>query len=144
MTENMYTVLGILSNKSNAERIGQQIQTCILDCRSLLVIQVDWLRGFLGPEGSTLTKAVLWAGIQPVPSRAGPLEAALRSKCVLLLAVTLKRRAVRYPSVVALPPNPPTPLPPRGGLQPPTLHSLHWSGRASCPTLEQPCVQHGN
>ena len=60
-----------------------------------LVVQVDWLRGLLGPEGSALAKAVRWAGIQPVPSRAGPLEAALRSKCVLLLAVTLKRRAVR-------------------------------------------------
>ena len=68
------------------------------------MVQVDWLRGFLGAEGSTLTKAVLWAGIQPVPSRAGPLEAALRSKCILLLAVTLKRRAVRYPSVNQTPP----------------------------------------
>ena len=56
---------------------------------------MDWLRGFLGAEGTTLARAVLWAGVRRIPSRAGPLEAALRSKCILLLAVTLKRRAVR-------------------------------------------------
>lgn len=77
-----------------------------------LGVQVDWLRGFLGGEGSTLAKAILWAGIQPVPSRAGPLEAVLRSKCILLLAVTLKRRAVRLPLVAPSPsfPSSPTPL----------------------------------
>lgn len=58
-------------------------------------MQVDWLKGFLGGNDSILVKAVLWAGIEDVPSRAGSLEAALQSKCILLLAVTLKRRAVR-------------------------------------------------
>ena len=67
-----------------------------------LGVQVDWLRGFLGGHDSILAKAVLWAGIQPVASRASPLEAALRSKCILLLAVTLKRRAVRLLSIPSL------------------------------------------
>lgn len=58
-------------------------------------MQVQWLQRFLGSPDSILHKAVLWAGIQDVPNRAGPLEAVLRSKCILLLAVTLKRRAVR-------------------------------------------------
>ena len=62
----------------------------------VISLQVDWLNHFLGGEDGLLSKAVLWAGIQAVPSRAGPMEAVLRSKCFLLLVVTLKRRAVRY------------------------------------------------
>ena len=87
--------------------LGDKFKHLRLNVEVCLVVQVDWIRGFLGAEGSTPAKAVLWAGIQPVPSRAGPLEAALRSKCVLLLTVTLKRRAVRYP--LAQPPPPPPP-----------------------------------
>jgi len=61
--------------------------------------QVDWLQQFLGSHDSILSKAVMWAGIQGIPSRAAPMEAVLRSKCILLLAVTLKRRAVRLTSI---------------------------------------------
>ncbi len=63
-----------------------------------VLLQVDWLQQFLGSPDSILSKAVLWAGIQAVPSRAAPMEAVLRSKCILLLAVTWKRRAVRLAS----------------------------------------------
>ena len=109
---NMSTFLSVLSNNPLLHVSGDKFKHIPLNVEVCLVVQVDWIRGFLGVEGSTLAKAVLWAGIQPVPSRAGPLEAALRSKCVLLLAVTLKRRAVRYTSAQHTPPSPiPSPSP---------------------------------
>ena len=66
-----------------------------------VLLQVDWLQQFLGSPDSKLSKAVVWAGIQAVPSRAAPMEAVLRSKCILLLAVTMKRRAVRLTSIAS-------------------------------------------
>ena len=65
--------------------------------------QVGWLKQFLGDPDSTANKLVAWAGVEGVPSRAGPLEAVLRAKCILLLAVTLKRRAVRWALRLLLP-----------------------------------------
>lgn len=58
-------------------------------------MQVEWLRQLLGSEDCLVYKAVVWTGIQDVPRGARPLEAVLRSKCIVLLAVTMKRRAVR-------------------------------------------------
>ena len=80
----------------------QSSQRGIPTCECHVGVQVDWLKGFLGGNDSILVKAMLWGGIQDVPSRAGPLEAALRSKCILLLAVTLKRRAVRYATLILI------------------------------------------
>lgn len=62
----------------------------------MLSVQVDWLRHLLGSHDFIAFKAVTWAGVKDVPQRAGPLEAVLRSKCIVLLAVTMKRRSVRY------------------------------------------------
>ena len=58
-------------------------------------MQVDWLRQMLGSNESIVVKTVIWAGIEDVPQKAGPMETVMRSKCLLLFAVTMKRRAVR-------------------------------------------------
>lgn len=58
-----------------------------------MLCQVGWLRGFLGPPGDAARQALRYAGVLD-PTAAGT-EWALRSRCLLLIAVCLKRRSMR-------------------------------------------------
>ncbi|KAK9824077.1 hypothetical protein WJX72_007565 [[Myrmecia] bisecta] len=58
--------------------------------------QVGWLRDFLGGPDSWLVQLLIWVGLRPIGRDALNLEATLRTKCLLLVAVTLKRRTQRW------------------------------------------------
>jgi hypothetical protein len=60
----------------------------------VLVWQVAWLRQKLGPEEGGLVAALKWLGVL-TDDPSTPLETALRYKCLILVAVTLKRRSLR-------------------------------------------------
>jgi hypothetical protein len=63
--------------------------------------QVAWLRRKLGPEEGGLVAALKWVGVL-TKDAATPLEAALRFKCLILVAVTLKRRSLRFSFLLSM------------------------------------------
>ena len=58
------------------------------------LVQVVWLREKLGFDGSLAMKTLEWAGV--ASRQQYSLEALLRFKCLILVAVSLKRRSVRW------------------------------------------------
>ena len=57
-------------------------------------LQVEWLRRTLGPEDSRALLTLEWVGVA-AHDLGSPLESILRYKCLVLVAVTLKRRSMR-------------------------------------------------
>ena len=57
-------------------------------------LQVEWLRRTLGPEDSRALRTLEWVGVAAA-DLGSPLESILRYKCLVLVAVTLKRRSMR-------------------------------------------------
>ena len=66
-----------------------QFQVCEMCCCK----QVTWLREKLGSDGSLAMKTLEWAGV--ASKHPASLEILLRFKCLILVAVALKRRSVR-------------------------------------------------
>lgn len=59
-------------------------------------IQIHWLRNLLGPIDGLVVQMLQWAGLRPVETGAANLEAVLRMKFFVLVAIVLKRRALRW------------------------------------------------
>ena len=62
---------------------------------SCALLQIHWLRNLLGPSDGLVVQILQWAGLRPVEPGAANLEAVLRMKFFVLVAVVLKRRALR-------------------------------------------------
>ena len=66
---------------------------------SCVLLQIHWLRNLLGPSDGLVVQILQWAGLRPVEPGAANLEAVLRMKFFVLVAVVLKRRALRSGAV---------------------------------------------
>ena len=62
---------------------------------SYMSLQIHWLRNLLGPSDGLVVQILQWAGLRPVEPGAANLEAVLRMKFFVLVAIVLKRRALR-------------------------------------------------
>ena len=62
----------------------------------MFVVQIHWLRQLIGPGDGPFFQFLQWVGLRNVEPGAANLEAALRMKFVVLVAVVLNRRALRY------------------------------------------------
>jgi hypothetical protein len=81
--------------KSSVQRLAQRMMNLLVVVHySNSLRQVAWLRQKLGPEDSNMVAALKWIGVLTNDVDT-PLEAALRFKCLILVAVTLKRRSLR-------------------------------------------------
>ena len=66
---------------------------------SCALLQIHWLRNLLGPIDGLVVQMLQWAGLRPVETGAANLEAVLRMKFFVLVAIVLKRRALRSAAV---------------------------------------------
>ncbi|KAK9863698.1 hypothetical protein WJX84_001768 [Apatococcus fuscideae] len=86
-------------------RIKYRLLVAILTCLDLLAtawmvlqysVQIPWIQALLGPPEGVLAKLAVWTGLRLNASSRSNLEYMLRAKFLLLLAVNLKQRSLRW------------------------------------------------